>query len=202
MTLSPQQRTFLVNEQIVGPVVINFGLNALDAWVAFRHFTPIPTWNIPGVAFDLTAVLYGLPFLLTVITTPIVKRAVRKGKVAPLPQGPSAYPILRLLPRHNFWRSLFVAIASVLLLSPPLLFVLWLLGIEQMTVTAYWVLKGCVCGALAGVLAPIATLFAMAQVGEEMRAAGVDEPQTERRDPAPLGELDGRVATSTVIAGR
>ena len=163
MKLSPQQRSFILFEQILIPFVINFAFNAFDAWLVFRHFSPIPMWTLPGVALDLVSVIPGLPFLLCLITTPLVKRAARLGKVGTLPHGPSAYPLLKRLPSHNFWRACWLGTAANLLISPLLLGALLLLGFDRLSVDAYVVLKGTLCGLLAAIVSPIAALFALAQ---------------------------------------
>lgn len=186
MKLSPQQRSFILNEQILVPFVFNFAFNAGDVWLVFRRFAPIPMWTLPGVALDLLSVIPGLPFLLCLITTPLVKRAVRKGKVAPLPHGPEAYALLRRLPASNFWRATWLGIAALLTVSPVLLLSFLGLGLDQLSLEAYVWLKGIVCGVLAAVVSPIAALYTLAQVRGAPQPARVPaEPALSPADATP-----------------
>ncbi|MET0342998.1 MAG: hypothetical protein ABW252_18470 [Polyangiales bacterium] len=186
MKLSPRQRSFILNEQILIPFVINFAFNAADVWLVFRHFAPIPMWTLPGVALDLISAIPGLPFLLCLITTPLVKRAVRKGKVDALPQGPEAYALLRRLPASNLWRSTWLGVAAQLAISPVLLGSFLLLGLDQLSLEAYIWLKGTLCGLLAAIVSPVATLYALAQVsGEPAPPRAAPEPAFEPVDVTP-----------------
>jgi len=188
MSLSPQHRTYLINEQIIGPAVINFAINALNGWWFFRTFAPIPMWTIPGVAFDLLGIFNGLPFLLTLITTPIVRHQVRKGKVLPLPHGPEAYPVLRRLPRNLLWRSTYLGIAAWLIGGPVLLFSLWLVG-DRMELTTFWIVKGTISAVLAAIMAPIASFYTLAQEsqrGAEANELAVLAPQPSEAPAAPM----------------
>lgn len=189
MKLSPRQRTFILNEQVLGPFVINFAFNAGDVWLAFRHFAPTPMWALPGVALDLLGVIPGLPFLLCLITTPLVKRAVRKGKVEALPHGPEAYALLRRLPAHNFWRSTYLGIAAQIVVAPLLLGSFLLLGLDQLSLEAFIWLKGTLCGVLAAVMAPIAALYAMAQVSGEPVLPASPQAETPALDPTDAASL-------------
>lgn len=200
MKLTPQQRTFLINEQIIGPAIINFGFNALDAWIAFRNFKPIPMWALPGVMTDLIGVLFGLPLILSLITTPVVRRFIRKGKVQPLPEGPEAYPILRLLPATNFRRSLALGIVSFFACAPFVLLGLWLVDSDRMSLTNYVLLKGTVTAVLAAILAPIVALYVMAEMhahkSDAERGQPV-EPEAERGEAeAPVLEQASVVSTA------
>ena len=183
MTLTPQHRAFLINEQIIGPVVINFAFNAVTGWWFFRAFTPIPMWTMPGVAFDLLGLFNGLPFLLTLITTPIVRHQVRKGKVAPLPQGPEAYPILRKLPRGLFWRATYLGIGAWLIGGPLLFAALWLVG-DRMELTTFWIAKGAIAAALSALMAPVASFYTLAQESAHASNASVNEPSVAAPQPA------------------
>lgn len=175
MPLSPQHRTFLVNEQILGPFVINFAFNAVIGWWSFREFAPIPIWAFPGAAVDLIGIFNGLPFVLALIATPIVRQQVRKGKVAPLAHGPSAYPVLRRLPRNLFWRATYLGIASWLVGAPILSAALYLVG-DRIELTTFWIVKGLLAGALGALMAPIAAFYVLAQESVEARGEAPATP--------------------------
>lgn len=175
MPLSPQHRTFLVNEQILGPFVINFAFNAVFGWWSFREFAPIPIWSFPGAAIDLIGIFNGLPFVLALIATPIVRQQVRKGKVAPLAHGPCAYPVLRRLPRNLFWRATYLGIASWLVGAPIVSAALYLVG-DRIELTTFWIVKGLLAGALGALMAPIAAFYVLAQESAEVRGASKVEP--------------------------
>lgn len=163
MTLSKAQRLFLVTEQVVGPAIINFVLNALIVWLVFRPSESVPVWGDPGVAFDVSSTMFILPLITCLITTPLVRHAVRSGKVPPLSWGPSDHSVLRRLPSSVFLRALVLGLITTVLTAPLVLLILAASGLETVPLVSFAVVKGLFCAAVAMLVTPLAALYALAQ---------------------------------------
>jgi hypothetical protein len=170
MTLSKAQRLFLVTEQVIGPAIINFILNALIVWLVFRPSESVPVWGDPGVAFDVSSTMFILPLITCLITTPLVRRAVRSGKVPPLSWGPSDHALLRRLPGGLFLRSATLGLITTVITAPAILAILAASGLETVPLVEFAVAKGLFCAAIAMLVTPLAALYALAQVSGSARA--------------------------------
>jgi hypothetical protein len=171
MTLSKAQRLFLVNEQIIGPAIINFVLNALIVWLVFRPSSSVPVWGDPGVAFDVSSTLFVLPLLTCLITTPLVRRAVQNGKVAPLAWGPADHSLLRRLPSGLFARAVVLGVATTLLTAPVVIVLLGFIGVQDVPLLTFAIAKGAFCAVVAMLVTPLAALYALAQVSRPAQQA-------------------------------
>lgn len=174
MQLSPRQRSFLVNEQVLGAFVVNFVLNALGGWLGFRHFVPVPMWTFPGVVLDVLGGLGPLAFIITLITTPVVRAALRKKKLEPLAHGPEAYRFLRMLPRHNLWRAIWFGFAIPFAFDPLISLAVYATGLDQLELWPFLMFKGTVYGLAAAVVSPIAALYTLAQASESAPAVELE----------------------------
>lgn len=161
--LTPAQRTFLTHQQIIAPALFNLALNAGLAWLLFRNHTPIPLWGDPSIAGDLLATLFLLPFFTCLAVTPLVRKAARDGKVAPLAIAPRQHPVLRLMPRSIWARAGLVGLACLVLLGPPSLLVLSLLGIDNVSLAAAVPFKGLFAALLGALVTPLLAMYALAR---------------------------------------
>jgi hypothetical protein len=163
MTLSPPQRSFFMQEQIIGPAVINFVLNGLIAWLVFRTRALVPLWGDTSIAADVTSTLFILPLVTCLITTPLVHRAVAKGKVAPVSWALRDHPVLRRLPSGLFARAALLGLVTAVVLAPVVLGLLIATNVEALPVVTFAFTKGVFCAAVAVVVTPLAALYALAQ---------------------------------------
>src|SRR5260370_7320498 len=86
---TPAQRRYMLLDNGVGPFVINFLINAVIAWLLFRHATHVPLWGQSSIAGDTIATSFLLPLITCLIVTPI---APGRGRSALLPQLTSQVP--------------------------------------------------------------------------------------------------------------
>jgi hypothetical protein len=163
MTLSPPQRLFFVQEQVIGPAIINFVLNGLIAWLVFRAQAQVPLWGDQSIVADVTSTLFILPLLTCLITTPLVQRAVATGKLAPVSWKLDEHVLLRRLPKGVFARAALLGGITALALSPVVIATLLLLNVHTLPVVTFAVSKGLFCSVVAVAVTPLAALYALAQ---------------------------------------
>ncbi len=188
MRLSSRQRSFFLYEQILGPFLINFLLNALGGWLGYRHFTPIPMWTFPGAVLDILGGLGPLAFILSLITTPVVKRAVRKNKIEPLALAPETHPFLRLLPTTNLRRAIWFGFAVPFAFDPVISLGVLTTGADQLELWPFLVFKGAVYGVVAAVVSPIAAFYTLAQAGQSALAVQIAQPAAAEQAYSPAGQ--------------
>ena len=162
MFLSTEHRRFLLHEQAIGGGVFNTGLNALIAWALFPASDTIPLEGEPSIAGDTIATCFLLPFLICVIVTPLVRKAMAQGKVMPLPWSTADHPLLRWLPRNTWARAALIGLACSLFIAPVAILLLHTLGIEAMARTPFIVGKALFAGALAAAVSPVVALYTLA----------------------------------------
>lgn len=101
------QRAYIRSETIVS-FVINAGLSALLAFVAFGGMDRIPLIGGPGaLLFDGVLQSLGIAFFVTLVPSLIARKRVKNGKVSPVPEmRPSR------LPNNIVLRSAVIALAA------------------------------------------------------------------------------------------
>lgn len=159
--LNAAQRHFITAEQTIVPAVFNLAFNAGLGYLLFRHLQLVPLWGDPSIAGDIVGTLFFLPFFTCLIVTPLVKRAARSGKVEWLSIAAREHPLLRLWPRSVWARAVVVGLACVVLLGPPSIGLLSLLGVEGWSLTTAIVFKGIYAGLLAALVTPYFALYAL-----------------------------------------
>lgn len=164
--LTVGQRAYLVRDQMIGPFVINFLLNAGIGWAAFRHLRWVPVWGNPGAFVDLSVTMFILPVLVCLIATGLLRVLMRAGKL-PAFEGvnPSAFPAWATwLPGPLLLRALGLGLLVALLLAPIIAGLFALAGVDRIGLTAFAVLKGVLCGVVASLLSPPIALRAVTDV--------------------------------------
>jgi hypothetical protein len=159
--LTPAQRKWFLLEQIIVPVLFNLGFNAALGWVTFREHTPVPLWGQPSVGGDILGMLFFLPAFTCVIATPLIKRAVRIGKLEQVNITPQEHWLLRSMPRGVWARAGAIGLACVVLLGPVSLGILALLGLHSWSLNAAVWFKGVYAGLLAALVQPPIALYAI-----------------------------------------
>lgn len=108
MALSPAHRTLL--GQAIGSVLLNVPLNGGAAWASFPPVPSLPLFAKGNcVAGDTIGTSFFLPLVTCLILTPIVRRLVRKGTVAPLSR-PDSPAHARFLPANFVGRGALVGL--------------------------------------------------------------------------------------------
>lgn len=168
MSLSPNHRSYLIREHVIGAAVINFVLNALIGWAMFRPLGAVPVWGDPAAVPDLVATMFVLPLVVTTIVTLLVRLATRAGKAPALPQGLSAVPRLQRLPTRLWLRALAVAATTVVVVGIPLAALFYLTGAQALTLVNFALIKGGLCAVVAALLSPPIALRAIAETSANL----------------------------------
>jgi hypothetical protein len=171
MHLTRAQRSFLLSEQLIGAAFFNLALSALIGWFLFRHSSTVSVWGDPGMAIDLSATSFLLPLITCLVCTPLVRHAVRYGKVSSLGWCPADHPLLRWLPTSLLARSLVLSLLSAVVLTPGILFTLRMLDIQHVSLLQFALCKAVLSCVLAALVTPVAALYVMAEETPALRIA-------------------------------
>lgn len=132
MALSPAHRTLLLG-QAIGSVVLNVPLNGGAAWGSFPPVPSLPLFAKGNcVAGDTIGTSFFLPLVTCLVLTPIVRRLLRKGTVAPVART-DLPGFVRFLPANFVGRGALVGLISALTIALVTLALLHGLGFEAMT---------------------------------------------------------------------
>jgi len=162
MDLTEAQRKYLVHDQIIGSAVFNALLNALLAWLTFRRHTAVPLKGDPSIIGDAIGTAVLLPLLTCLIVTPLVRKALKTGKLEPLLTPSPGRSMVLWLPSLSFFRGLVLALAALATCAPVFLGLLVLAGVEQLSVGAFIFVKTLYAAVMAGLCAPVIALYVMA----------------------------------------
>jgi hypothetical protein len=160
-----EHRRWLFLNALLLSAVINFGINAVIAWISLRGARSVPLWDVPLVgktstALDTVGTFFFLPFMTTLFCTTAVWAQVRGGRLAPL----SKAPFFDRLPQGRVRRGLVLGGVCVAALSPIALVVFVLARVDTMSAGAFVLYKG-VLGVVLGLLVtPVIALCAMADI--------------------------------------
>jgi hypothetical protein len=159
MQLSSTHKRFLLLEQGFGSVVVNLLINGVIAFLLFRGALVVPLWGQQSIAGDTIGTTFLLPLITCLIATPLVRRQVRAGRVAPVAGTPMG---LDWVPGHTFWRGVVLGVIATLLVAPLAIGVLAALGVTQQSFWGFVVFKAVFAAALGAVVTPLIALWAIA----------------------------------------
>jgi len=161
MKLSAAQHKYLVHDQIIGAGIFNLLLNAGLAWLSFRHHKVVPMTGDPSIVGDTIGTALILPLVVCLIASPLVRKAIKAGKVDALSASSRVRSMVLWLPRWSFFRGLVLGLIGVAWFAPPLLLLFKLAGVENMSVGGYVVVKALFAGALAAAVSPVMALYVL-----------------------------------------
>jgi hypothetical protein len=151
--LSPQRNVLL--GQAAGGLVLNFFLNGAAAWIGFPPVASLPLWARGNcVAGDAIGTSFFLPLTTCLVLTPLARRALRRGGLAPIPRAALPGPV-RLLPRGVLARGALVGLASALLAAPIALTALTAAGVTGMARAEHVIFKAVYTALLGLVVTPL-----------------------------------------------
>lgn len=163
-TLAPRHRRWLAINQGVFPALLNVVLNGGIAWLVFRTDSSLRLWGESGVAIDLVATGFLLPFATCLINSRVIPRQVENGRV---PALETVAPLLGLAGSSSLTRALTLAAAGVALGSLPLLaLIAWW---EPVSLPAFVGVKAVWAGLLAAAISPIVAWWALVRSSAEAR---------------------------------
>jgi hypothetical protein len=165
--MSPAQRRFLLLEEGVGSVVVNFALNAAIAWLLFRGTERVPLWGQQSVVGDTIATSLILPFLTCLIVTPLVAGNVRRGRIELLPWTPTSHPVLGWLPPQTLRRAIVLAAAGGIVFAPITVLALDRFVASDMAFGHFIVFKASFAALEGLFVTPIVALWALAATARD-----------------------------------
>jgi len=162
MNLSESQRKYLMREHVVGAAVVNGVLNACLAWLGFRAHDHVPMRGEQSILNDAIGTAVLLPLLLCMIATPLIRKAVQAGKVHALALHTPERAMSLWLPSSALLRGLVLAVGALATCAPVFLGLLWLFGVQEMSVSGFALLKALYAGLMAAVVSPLVALYVLA----------------------------------------
>jgi hypothetical protein len=154
-------RHYLLVEHVAGAAVINAVLNALIAWLSFRHMTDIPMWGTQSIGGDLIGTTMILPLLTCSIVTRIVRWHLRSGRIASSELGSASGSILEKLPEGLLARGLTLGALTTLIAAPVILVLLGAAGVESLGLRDFVLFKAAYAAVLAAIVQPVIAMRAM-----------------------------------------
>jgi hypothetical protein len=164
--MSPAHLRYLLLEQGIGSVFLNFPLNWAIAWAMFRGAGTVPMWGQQGIAGDTIGTSFILPFLTGLIVTQVARAQVRRGRVPALGWTRRSHPILRWLPAATLKRAITIGAACALTIGPLAVWVLHGLGIGELPLRSFLLFKASYAAALGVLVTPLLALWAIANQPE------------------------------------
>ena len=157
--MSPGHKRFLLLEEGVGSVIVNLVINGGIAFLMFRGAATVPLWGQQSTAADTIGTTFFLPLFTSLIVTPLARRQVRAGRVAPFPGMPMG---LRWMPRRTVWRGTVLGLITAIVVAPPTVAILTLLGGSQQSFWGFVAFKAIFAAALGAPVTPLIALWAIA----------------------------------------
>lgn len=171
MVLTKEQRLLLRRSFIITPIVINFILNGVIAFVTFRGRPSVESWGADGMSIDIIVTSFLVPLLTCLIVTPIIRQLLEQGDQSAVNWTRSDFWWLAWLPQGKWARAVAIGVATALGGSAILLGGLSLLKVENFGPNGAIVLKAGYCALLAGLVTPLLALASLADVSESLRTA-------------------------------
>jgi len=153
-------RHYLLMEHVVGAAIVNMLLNALIAWLSFRHVDVVPLWGEQSIAGDMVGTTIILPLLTCLIVTRIVAWHLRQGRISPKEWSGDG-GVLRRLPQGAFRRGLALGAMSTVVVVPLLVGGLLAVGTASMELETFVIFKASYAGLLGAMVQPVVALWAL-----------------------------------------
>jgi hypothetical protein len=160
-------RRYLVLEQGVGAVLLNFVINFAIAWAAFRGMSAVPMWGPQSIAGDTLATSFLLPFLTVLILTPLARREVTRGRLPAFERVPADSAVLRLLPSATFRRAVGLGAAATALIAPLAILAFHTAALDGIDAVSFMWIKAAYAGILAGIVSPLIAARALADTSTD-----------------------------------
>jgi len=150
-----QPRPFSYPQIAISSGIINTLINAPLGWGLVPAGTVLPTWGVPGVAFDLVATAFGIAFGTVLVVTPQIRRQIAAGKLERAALSAHWREQLGRWPRGALQRAINVGVLTVLAAAPLPLAALAALGTPGFDRPGYTVLKGAFAFVVGGLVTPV-----------------------------------------------
>ena len=181
--LSRAHRRFLVLEQGVGSMFINFPVTAGITWLTTPPLPIVPLWGMTSLAGATFGTAFILPFLTSVIVSRVVRHHVRGGRLEALMPPPDlAIPWAE---RTSVRRGAVLGFACMVLAAAPTVLICALAGKTQMARVPFIWFEATFAAALGAVVTPLIAWRALADPAHHALAGGPTNrySETSRSQP-------------------
>jgi hypothetical protein len=161
--MSPSHRRYLLLEQGIGAALFNFVLNGAIAWLMFRTLEEVPLWGRQSIAGDTIGTSLLLPLITCLVVTPLARRQVEAGRLAPLSWTRVSHAALGWLPRATLGRAVVLGLVCMAVLAPPTLLVLGLLHVTHLGTWQFIAFKASFAAGEALLVTPVIARWAIAE---------------------------------------
>ncbi len=163
--MSREHRVFLVRDQILGSIVVNFLLNAAIAWLTFRSVDVVPLWGTSSIAADTIGTAFLLPVITSLVVTRLVALDVRRGRLPPLP---AEHAFASQWPRRSSLRcGATVGVVSMIVAALPVVAVFAFAGPTELRTSPFIWFKAAFAAALGAFVTPLLGWWALGRVSCE-----------------------------------
>ncbi|HEY2385559.1 MAG TPA: hypothetical protein VGK30_01240 [Candidatus Binatia bacterium] len=160
MALSVHHKRFLILEQGIGSMFINFPLTAAITWLSVRSLATVPLWGMTSIAGSTLGTAFILPLLTSIIVSRVVGHHVRGGRVTALMPPPEL--AIRWAERTSARRGAMLGCVSMVFAAVPVILVFALAGPAEMARTPFIWFQGAFAAALGAVVTPLVAWWALA----------------------------------------
>lgn len=162
MTMSKENRHYLIVDLAIGSAIINFLLNGAIAWLILRKAGgSMPLWGETSIGGDTIATAFLLPYITFYIVAALARRRLAAGKLTPITRTTSAGIISFLSSRSRHLVALIFGIAAILLVALPVILIFNLAGVAEISSNSFFWYKAIFAALLALVIAPAAGFLTM-----------------------------------------
>lgn len=162
-----QPRPFSFWQFAIPAGIINTLINAPLGWALVPADAVLPTWGLPGVAFDLLATAFGIAFGTVLVVSPQIRGQVRAGKLARPVMRQKWHDDLARWPRNALQRAINVGVLTVIVFTPLPLLALALLGTPGLDRPGLTLLKGAFAFVAGALVTPVIAAAAAIEKSEE-----------------------------------
>jgi hypothetical protein len=160
--LSREHRRFLIVDEIVGSILINFPLNAGIAWALFRSKASVPLWGTSSIAADTIVTAFVLTVATALLATRHARAQVIAGKLAPVPI--SEIRSSAWLQRSAFMRGTILGLAAIVLAAMPVIGALAIAGPHELSFGGFIWFKATFAAVLGAFVTPLVGWWAICDV--------------------------------------
>lgn len=148
---------YIIVDQCLIPVCINFVLNGAIGWMVFSSVQHLPMWGDPSIGGDILATAFLLPFLVTVIASYFIKKQIKNDEAPKLDFKLS-----------NWWINIrpakfgaILGLACIVFCAIPMVWVLMLGGVEMIPVDSFILYKASWAAMLSLFISPLVGTWAL-----------------------------------------
>ncbi|SFJ18742.1 hypothetical protein [Planctomicrobium piriforme] len=161
--LTPAAWRYLIVDQGLIAIGVNFLINYLIARSAFAELKVVPLHGPLSIAEDIAATCFFLPFIACLIVSHLTGFEIRKGKFPALPPFRFARYLGEYLSQSIFPRALMFGILGRFLVAPVAIAAVEASGVQSLPLSTFLIFKGAFASALGIVACPLFAWIAMHQ---------------------------------------